>query len=315
LSKAGRYRDILQRIEALKNIGESPAVNTPKSNGSIILDEATTRPTLGRYEIIAELGQGAMGTVYLGLDPKINREVAIKTLSYGNVNEEKLDEIKGRFLREAEAAGKLSHPNIVTIFDVGEEHDMAYIAMELLKGKVLTEFCSKENALSVQKVLEVVAAVAKALDYAHANGVVHRDIKPDNIILLEGGQVKVADFGIARVTSASNTQTGVIMGTPNYMSPEQVEGLHVDGRSDLFSLGVVMYELLACARPFHGDNVAHLMYKIAAADYTPLDKTAPKTPPCCLWIVKKLLTKDPAKRIPSAAKLVHKIQQCQSALA
>ena len=315
MQKAGRFRDIQQRIDTLKSLGEAVNPATASSNGALLLGDATTRPTLGRYEIIEELGQGAMGTVYLGRDPKINREVAIKTLSYANVDEGRLEEIKERFLREAEAAGRLSHPNIVTIYDVGEEHDMAYMAMELIKGRVLSEYCQKGNLLSVKKALGFVATVAEALDYAHTHGVVHRDIKPDNIILVDGNQVKVADFGIARVVSASQTQTGIILGTPNYMSPEQVEGLHVDGRSDLFSLGVVLYELLTGDRPFKGDNVAQLMYNITHSAYTPVNKVLPDVPVCGSQIVKKLLAKDPQKRLESAGKLVRKIEQCLQGLA
>lgn len=314
MQKAGRFRDIQQRIDTLKSLGEAAGPAAVKPNGALLLGEATTRPTLGRYEIIEELGQGAMGTVYLGRDPKINREVAIKTLSYANVDEGKLDEIKERFLREAEAAGRLSHPNIVTIYDVGEEHDMAYMAMELIKGRVLSEYCQKNNLLPPSRALGFVAAVADALDYAHSRGVVHRDIKPDNIILVGGSQVKVTDFGIARVVSASHTETGIILGTPNYMSPEQVEGLHVDGRSDLFSLGVVLYELLAGERPFKGDNLANLMYNIAHAAYTPLKKASPDIPVCCHQIVKKLLAKNPQNRLGSAGKLVRRIGQCLEGL-
>lgn len=310
LQKGGRYRDVHQRIETLKYLGEPANPGTAIKESSILLNKSTTKPTLGRYEIVAELGQGAMGTVYLGKDPAINREVAIKTLSYEGGDEEKLIEIKERFLREAEAAGKLSHPNIVTIFDVGEEHDLAWMAMELLKGKDLAEYCQKDRLLPVKKVLQIISAVAEALDYAHSHGVVHRDIKPDNIILLEDLQVKVADFGIARVMSASQTQTGVILGTPNYMSPEQVEGARVDGRSDLFSLGVVMYEMLSGEKPFHGDNLARLMYAIANAAYTPLSKAKSDLPECCGKIIKKLLVKNPEKRIKNAATVVKNIQEC-----
>jgi serine/threonine-protein kinase len=313
--KAGRYKDIYQRVETLRSLGESATAISPKTDASIILENGTTKPTLGRYEILEELGQGAMGTVYLGRDPKINREVAIKTLGFSNVEPDKLEEVKERFLKEAEAAGKLSHPNIVTIFDVGEEHDMAYMAMELLKGKPLSEHCVKGRLLPIKKVLKVVSGVAEALEYAHANGVVHRDIKPDNVMLMGDGQVKVADFGIARVMSTSQTQTGVILGTPNYMSPEQVEGSHVDGRSDLFSLGVVMYEMLSGTRPFTGDNMAHLMYNIANGSYQPITQTAPDVPDCCVKILKKLLNKSPDKRIPTAAKVIKRIRQCRETLA
>ena len=314
LQTAGRYQDTLQRIETLESLGETGSSSASSKNGSIILNNGTTKPTLGRYEIIRELGQGAMGVVYLGKDPKINREVAIKTLSYSSVEAELFDEFRERFLREAEAAGRLAHPNIVTIYDVGEEHDMAYMAMELLKGSDLHGYCRKGSLMPVDQVLAILASVADALEYAHDNGVVHRDIKPDNIILLDDGQVKVADFGIARVMSASETQTGVLLGTPSYMSPEQVEGSKVDGRSDLFSLGIVMYEMLTGEKPFKGDNLANMMYSISNVAYTPAKKVAPKVPDCCSRIIKKLLIKDPQKRMAPAAAVAKKLRQCRASL-
>jgi len=314
LLQAGRYRDIQKRLDMLRTLGDASSGAGGNTAASLILDKGTLRPTVGRYEILEELGQGAMGTVYLGRDPKINREVAIKTLSFTNVSDDKLDEVKERFLREAEAAGRLSHPNIVTIFDVGEEHDLAYMAMQFLKGRPLADFCQKGALMPVKKVLKVVIEVGEALEYAHTHGVVHRDVKPENIILLDEGQVKVADFGIARVMSTSNTQTGVILGTPNYMSPEQVEGSHVDGRSDLFSLGVVMYELLSGEKPFHGDNMAHLMYNIANGSHVPLKNVAPDAPDCCRRIVKKLLTSDREKRYKSAKNLLKKLNECRQSL-
>ena len=310
--KAGRFKDIQERIKNLKQIENAvvlPSGRTSKKNG-LLLDSATTRPILGRYEIIRELGQGAMGTVYLGLDPSINREVAIKTLNYADIESAELSEVKSQFFREAEAAGKLSHPNIVTIYDVGEDHDMAYIAMELLKGKDLTNYCQKENLLSNKRVLRIIAAVAGALDYAHNQGVVHRDIKPANILLMDKDQVKVADFGIARVMSASSTQTGVIFGTPNYMSPEQVAGKKVDGRSDLFSLGVVFYELLSAQKPFRGDNLTSLMYAISNVEYAPLSEIATRIPACCHEIVEKLLSKGVSKRFRTAGQVVKQINEC-----
>ncbi len=310
--KAGRFKDINERIKTLENLGETAifAPGSSRQEATLLLNSATTKPTLGRYEIIKELGQGAMGTVYLGKDPKINREVAIKTLKYGDVDADKLAEVKKRFFREAEAAGRLSHTKIVTIFDVGEEYDMAYMAMELIKGKDLSEYCSKDKLLPVKRVLEVVSSVAKALDYAHRHDVVHRDIKPDNIILLKNNQVKVADFGIARVMTASKTQTGVILGTPNYMSPEQVAAEKVDGRSDLFSLGVVFYELLTGEKPFKGDNLTNLMYAISNASYVPLSEVKQDIPSCCGAIIEKSLTKSVRKRFKSAAEMGKNIQSC-----
>lgn len=316
ISKAGRFKDIQERIKHLKNIEETVVLpsGTKSKKGGLVIDEATTKPTLGRYEIIEELGQGAMGTVYLGKDPSINREVAIKTLNYADIESSELGEVKSQFFREAEAAGKLSHPNIVTIYDVGEDHDMAYIAMELLRGKDLSSYCQKETLLAVKRVLGIVASVADALDYAHRQEVVHRDIKPANIILLDKDQVKVADFGIARVMSASSTQTGVIFGTPNYMSPEQVAGKKVDGRSDLFSLGVVFYELLCGQKPFQGDNLTTLMYAIANVTYTPLSEVAPKAPACCADIIDKLLIKGVSRRYQTAAQVARQLEECQAEL-
>jgi CHASE2 domain-containing sensor protein/predicted Ser/Thr protein kinase len=316
--KAGTFKDIKHRIKNLEKI-EQTLVMSPgqkKRETSLFLGDSTTRPTLGRYEILKELGHGAMGTVYLGKDPSINREVAIKTLNYADVEAQQLTEVKDQFFREAEAAGRLSHPNIVTIYDVGEDHDMAYIAMELLKGKNLSEFCQKDTLLPIGRILSVITSVAEALDYAHNQGVVHRDIKPANIILMENDRVKVADFGIARVmTSSTKTQTGVIFGTPNYMSPEQVAAQKVDGRSDLFSLGIVLYEMLSAEKPFKGDSITTLMYAITNNTYKPLPEVAPKTPQCCVKIVKKLLRKEAAKRYQSAVQVVKQIKKCQAQIA
>jgi CHASE2 domain-containing sensor protein len=315
--KAGAFKDIKHRIKNLKKIEHTLVLSAgqKKKESALFFADSTTKPTLGRYEIIKELGHGAMGTVYLGKDPSINREVAIKTLSYADVETQQLNEVKDQFFREAEAAGNLSHPNIVTIYDVGEEDDMAYIAMELLKGKDLTEFCRKGNLLPPHRVLGVGTAVAEALDYAHQQGVVHRDIKPANIILLENDQIKVADFGIARVMSSSTkTQTGVIFGTPNYMSPEQVAGKKVDGRSDLFSLGVVLYEMFSAEKPFKGENINSLMYAITHNAYTPLPEVAPGTPACCVKIIDKLLRKVVTQRYKSATQLVKQIATCRQEL-
>jgi serine/threonine-protein kinase len=315
--KAAAFKDIKHRINNLEKIEHTLVLSAgqKKKDRALFLADSTAKPILGRYEIIKELGHGAMGTVYLGKDPSINREVAVKTLSYADVEPQQLNEVKDQFFREAEAAGKLSHPNIVTIYDVGEDDDMAYIAMELLKGKDLTEFCSKGNLLPPHRVLGVGAAVAEALDYAHQQGVVHRDIKPANIILLENDQIKVADFGIARVmTSSTKTQTGVIFGTPNYMSPEQVAGKKVDGRSDLFSLGVVLFEMFSAEKPFKGENINSLMYAITHNTYTPLPEVAPETPACCVKIINKLLRKGVTQRYKSAAQLIKQITKCRQEL-
>jgi serine/threonine-protein kinase len=201
----------------------------------------------------------------LGKDPKIGRVVAIKTMALSEeFSGDELVDARERFFREAETAGRLQHQNIVTIFDAGEEHDLAYIAMEFLKGRDLVDHCKGDNLLPVPVVLSIVARVAEALAYAHKQNVVHRDIKPANIMYdLDSDTVKVTDFGIARITDSSKTKTGLVLGTPSFMSPEQLAGKKVDGRSDLYSLGVMLFQLLAGVLPFRGDSMAELMFKIA----------------------------------------------------
>lgn len=312
----GTFKDIEKRRERLKPLDSTIAlsVNGPRSETPLMMDDTGIKPTFGRYEITQELGRGSMGTVYLGRDPKINREVAIKTLEYSEVSPRELEEVKARFFREAEAAGKLAHPNIVSIFDVGEEHDMAYIAMELLSGDDLTHHCQMDNLLPFDSTLDIIADVSAALDYAHAQGVVHRDIKPANIMVLDDGRVKVTDFGIAQVMDASQTSTGVILGTPNYMSPEQVSGTQVDGRSDLFSLGVVFYELLSGTKPFRGDSINAIMYAINHNDHIPLAESAPDGPECCSAIINRLLAKQADDRFSNAGELLLAIKACRTSL-
>ena len=309
--KAGRFKDVKKRMAGLKAMDQTMVFgHKGGKDATLVLHGAASRPTMGRYEILRELGQGAMGTVYLGRDPKINREVAIKTLRYADVEPEQLEGVKARFFREAEAAGRLNHPNSVIIYDAGEEHDMAYLAMEFLDGVDLSRHCTRGQLLPFRQVLEIAAAVADALDYAHRHDLVHRDIKPANIMLLAGGEVKVTDFGIARVMSSSQTQTGVVLGTPSYMSPEQVAGKKVDGRSDLFSLGAVLYEMLSGEKPFKGENLAVLMYNIANGSCPPLSEVAPSLPPYCAPIVDRLLAKGITRRYRSAAQVAESLRAC-----
>jgi eukaryotic-like serine/threonine-protein kinase len=255
------------------------------------------KPQLGRYEVLKELGKGAMGVVYLGKDPKINREVAIKTLRFEDEFEpEDMKAMKERFFREAESAGRLVHPNIVTIYDAGDDGDISYIAMELLSGTDLKEFVTKPKLLPANEVMEIIAKVADALDYAHSEGVVHRDIKPANIMRLADGKIKVADFGIARITSQSKTATGTVMGTPSYMAPEQLAGKRVDGRADLFSLGVTLYELLTGEKPFTGESVATLMFRIANEPHPAIMELRADLPPAIAAVIDRALQKNPDTR-------------------
>jgi len=269
-----------------------------------------TKPTLGRYEISGELGRGAMGVVYKGEDPKIHRTVAIKTLRLSEFEEDEMGEIKERFFREAESAGLLTHPNIVTIYDCGEEHDLAYIAMEYLNGEDLEKFTRKGSLLPLRDTLFLVAHVADALDYAHSKSIVHRDIKPANIMRLkENKDIKVTDFGIARITTSSKTKTGVILGTPSYMSPEQVAAKKVDGRSDIFSLGVVLFEMLTGQKPFEADDLTSLMYKIAREKHSSPRSLNPKLPQVVEKIIDKAMEKDPEKRYQKAGQMAEHLRK------
>ncbi len=298
LQKAGRFRDLKQRISQLKEMERTIIIGP--ANGTMHINKSGEKPILGRYRVEKILGQGAMGTVYLGVDPKINRQVAIKTLAYAQIEPTELAEVKARFFREAEAAGRLSHPHIVTVYDVGEESDLAYMAMELLDGRDLSAYCDKKQRLKPLQIMQIGAQIAGALAYAHSRDVVHRDIKPANIMLGKDGQIKVADFGVARVMSSSRTETGVVLGTPSYMSPEQVAGKRVDGRSDLFSLGVVFYELLSGEKPFVADSLTALMYNIANVKYPDLQEVCPGLPADCYQIVERLLSKSVNRRYKSA---------------
>lgn len=310
LAQGGRYKDIATRLARLGQNGGSVSLGRKTKDATVVLEKGAVHPTLGRYEVVRELGQGAMGTVYLGRDQKINRDVAIKTLAFSGVEETQLPMIKERFFREAEAAGRLNHPGIVTIFDAGEEHDLAYLAMELLDGEDLSAYCKPDTLLPVSEVLDIIAAIADALAYAHSNKVVHRDIKPANIMRQRDGSVKVTDFGIARVVSESQTQTGMILGTPSYMSPEQVAARKIDGRSDLFSLGSVCYELLCGEKAFSGDSMASLMYNISNLRYTPLSEKRKGLPICCHDLVDMLLVKAVSRRPNNAAIVAAAARTC-----
>src|SRR5258706_357151 len=252
----------------------------------------------GRYEVVRELGKGAMGVVYLGRDPVIGRLVALKTTRVAVEDDLELMEFRERFLREAQAAGILSHPNIVTVHDVGEDPETktSFIAMEYVEGRNVKELLKEKAPFTYLRIAEMIGRVAGVLSYAHRRGIVHRDVKPANIIITPEGTVKITDFGIAKVEKSNLTSTGQFLGTPNYMSPEQVTGETVDGRSDLFSLGVVLYELLTRKKPFLGDNLTSISYKIVHEAFTPPETYDAGVPPEFSSILKCALAKDPAQR-------------------
>ncbi len=308
----GGVKDLSERIPKLKNVMSSlplGAYQGRKEEKIVVSDDLKVKPTVGRYEILMELGKGAMGTVYKGRDPKINRLLAIKTIRFSDEFEEsQLQEIKERFFREAELAGKLSHPGIVAIYDVGEDYDLTYMAMEFLDGEDLDRYCKKGNLLPIRKILDIIAETADALEYAHNNEVIHRDIKPANIMLLKDGRIKVTDFGIAKSMSSSKTRSGIILGTPNYMSPEQIMAGTIDARSDIFSLGVVFYQLLTGELPFKGGNLNSLFYQITQARHPSPRTINPRVIKPCEQIVNKVLTKNPDNRFQTANDLAKYIR-------
>lgn len=314
------FKDIQQRTQTARQLSETVILGgyaTPHLQTGLSGNKHTiTKPMLGRYQIEKELGKGAMGTVYLGIDPKIGRQVAIKTLALSEAFEaSELEAVKSRFFREAETAGKLNHPNIVTIYDAGEEHDLAYIAMELLKGHDLNPYTKPGHLLPFNIIIKIMIKVAEALDYAHQQHVIHRDIKPANIMYEpESGLVKVTDFGIARITDASKTKTGMVLGTPNFMSPEQLSGQKLDGRSDLFSLGTTMYQLVTGALPFEGDSMANLMYNISQASPKEVRELNPNIPTALANIIQTLLEKNADKRYQHGRALAEALQQCVEGL-
>ena len=270
-----------------------------------------TPTRLGRYRILGELGHGAMGTVYRAHDPLIEREVAIKTL-HPNLPEDVVADVRQRFLREAKSAGRLNHPNIVTIFDVGEEDGVAYMAMELLEGRSLQDILAESARLPFQTVADLIAQIADALDRAQQLGIVHRDVKPANIVVSASGHAKLTDFGVAYVPASTMTQTGTMIGSPRYMSPEQVLGLPIDPRSDIFSLGVVLYETLVGRPPFvrPGDTtIFPLINRIAAEPHPPITQQDPSIPAAFEIILGKALAKKPEERYQRAGDMADDLRK------
>ncbi len=304
LSQGRGYGDSKQKLQKL----DSVVSKTPSLAGTVAMDQTLLMPadglqppTLGRYRVENILGKGAMGVVYRGIDPAINREVAIKTLSLSAEFEDDEQQMaRERFFREAETAGKLNHPNIVTIYDVGEEQDLAFIAMDLLTGVPLDQHIKKDTLLPPPLVYQLMVQVASGLSYAHQKGVVHRDIKPGNLIYDDEKQaVIITDFGIAHLTDHSKTRTGAILGSPFYMSPEQVQGKKVDGRSDIFSLGITFYQMLTGTLPFKGDSLATVALNITTKKHEPVRKIRADLPASASRIINKALQKEADKRYQS----------------
>lgn len=291
---------LLERIEPAfaEKTAQSPRmISSPKQR-------------LGRYEILQEIGRGGMGVVYKGRDPLIDRWVAIKTIRFDRLYDgDELIRLKERFFTEARAAGKLIHPHIVTIFDVGEDGGTAYMAMEYVEGKTLVGYIGKDSLLPVEEVLQAIIESALALDFAHQQGIIHRDVKPSNIMRTEKGLAKVMDFGIAKLPASSQTQAGSILGTPSYMSPEQIHGWPVDGRSDLFSLGCVLYELLTGQKPFRGENFSALVLHITEGAPRPPSQENPRVPPHCDEILMKSLAKAKEERFQNGQEMARALRE------
>ena len=306
--------DALAAVDALESLAPGSPSSAPAAADGRNASAAPESQRLGRYQLEREIGRGAMGIVYLGKDTAINRLVAIKAIPLATeFSDAELAEARSRFFREAETAGRLNHPNIVTIYDVGEERGLAYIAMEYLKGRHLSDYASAATLLEPRKVFDVIARTADALGFAHKQQVVHRDIKPANLMYDPMTDVlKITDFGIARLTGAGSTRTGIVLGTPSFMSPEQLEGRTVTGHSDMFSLGVTLFQLLTGQLPFAADSMTGLMQQIAEAPHPPLRSIRPDLPVCAEHIIDRSLAKDPEARYDSGAQMAAALRDCQA---
>ena len=307
------FKDVREKLGTHHPHHQTSALQKPgaEPRTPVRLDSpATVR--LGRYEVLKEIGRGAMGVVYMGRDPKINRIVAIKAIPLAEeFDPEYLEEARERFFREAETAGRLNHTDIVTIFDVGEDAELAFIAMEYLKGQHLSDFTEPRNLLEPGLALEIAARTADALHYAHRQNVVHRDIKPANIMYDFGSDsLKITDFGIARLTDASRTRTGIVLGTPSFMSPEQLEGKNVNGNTDLFALGVTLYQLLTGQLPFRGASMTKLMFVIANEPHQPVSELNPVLPKTLDRFFDLALAKGLEDRFESGATMSRAIRAC-----
>jgi serine/threonine-protein kinase len=268
--------------------------------------EALTKA--GRYQIVGELGRGSMGVVYQGFDPIIGRTVAIKTMLPQGLSPQEFEQYKARFQREARAAGILAHPNIITVYDFGEDNGVLYLAMEFLEGKSLEKIVQEQTVLPIETTLPIYDQVCSALDHAHRSKVVHRDVKPANIMILQNGLVKVTDFGIAKMIGMGMTQAGQILGTPNYMSPEQIKGRQIDGRSDIFSLGVILYELVTGEKPFGGQNITTVIFKIINENPIPPRELDASIHAGLSYVISKALAKNVDERYQTCGELAEDLR-------
>ena len=308
------YKDVARLLEKLS--GQKQYVPPNRASEEQSSNKAARagqrQKTLGRYTIERKIGEGALATVYLGKDPKIGRKVAIKTLALAEeFDDTKLAEARLQFMREAESAGRLNHPNIIAIYDVGEDRDVSYLAMEYFDSVSLLKHAQRDDLLPASWALELMARAAEALDYAHRQGVVHRDIKPANILYhATSDELKITDFGIARLTDTSRTKTGIILGTPSFMSPEQLMASGVTGQSDLYSLGVTLYQLLTGVAPFRADSIPKLMDKIMLEEPRAVTEIRPDLPDCVNSIIKTALAKKPEDRYGSGRSMAMALREC-----
>ncbi len=302
------YKDVRQLLEKLTGTRKKKTADKKPGPAARLGDHRK----LGRYEIRRVLGRGAMATVYLGLDPKINRKVAIKTVALAKeFDKAELEDARVQFRREAESAGRLNHPNIIAIYDAGEDDDVSYLAMEYFEGVSLLQHAQADDLIAPKWVLELCARAAEALDYAHRQNVVHRDIKPANVMYNAATDtLKLTDFGIARLTDNNRTKTGIILGTPSYMSPEQLSASGVTGQSDLYSLGVTMYQLLTGTAPFRADSIPKLMDKIVNEKHRPVTELRSDLPACIDEIIDKSMAKDPNDRYPNGREMAIQLRAC-----
>ncbi|MHA7878332.1 MAG: serine/threonine-protein kinase [Saccharospirillum sp.] len=309
--QAPAFKDVAERQQALKALSDpKAALRLDETQRTVMAPRGLEQPEIGRYRLLGELGRGAMGTVYKAVDPRIERSIALKVVNLDTLPTETVEAVKQRFYREARAAGKLNHPNIVTVYDVGEEQDLAYIAMDLIEGISLQQRLGQPPAVEVAEICRWLAQAADALAYAHANGIIHRDIKPANLLLdTHSGRLKVSDFGVARMAGSEQTGTGIVLGSPTYMSPEQIRGEVLTAQTDIYSLGVTLYRALTGQLPFQGDTLPSLAYAILHDQARSPGQFNPDVSPALVRIVNRAMQKNPADRYATAGDMAQALRR------